>query len=428
MSKKINDLQGYHKNPRKITISEQDLLKEKLQKLGDLSGIVHELNTNEIISGNQRSAIFSLEHSEIEITEEYPEPTATGTVAIGYVWYRGEKFSYRAVRWDAKTAEEANIVANKVGGDWDMKMINELFNAEELLTWGFTEAELGIVQDVEPEPEEGEVDPVPPVVPISVKGDLYEMNEHRVLCGSSTEADAVGRLFGSKKSRLIVTDPPYNVDYVGKTKDALKIENDKMSNDGFYQFLLDFYTLAFSYAEPGAPAYIFHADTEGINFRKAFIDAGFKLSECLMWVKQSMVMGRQDYHWKHEPILYGWKEGAAHPWYTDRKQTTVLEFDRPSRNPDHPTMKPLDILEYLIGNSSQVGEIVADYFLGSGSTLMASEKTGRICYGTELGPNYTDVIVRRWLRYMKENDRPYLIKRNGKELTEAEVNAILDNK
>lgn len=224
------------------------------------------------------------------------------------------------------------------------------------------------------------------------------------MCGSATSEDDINLLLGEQKIDLFLTDPPYNVDYTGKTKDALKIENDKMDDIEFQAFLSDANRRADEHMKEGASFYIFHADSEGYNFRASVKEAGWSLRQCLIWVKQSMVMGRQDYQWQHEPILYGWKSGASHSWYSDRKQTTKLEFDRPSRSEAHPTMKPLNILAYLIGNSSKAGDLVFDSFLGSGSTLMACEQTSRVCYGTELDPKYCDVIRKRYHKFVTGSD------------------------
>ena len=208
--------------------------------------------------------------------------------------------------------------------------------------------------------------------------------------------------FGPRKTRrggvaqLLLTDPPYGVSYVGKTKDALTIENDTKDDDELLGFLSDAFRNVQSAMEEGAAFYVFHADSKGGVFRNALSDAGLTVRECLVWVKNSMVLGRQDYQWKHEPCLYGWKDGAAHHWYSDRKQTTVLEFDRPTANREHPTMKPVPLLAYLVANSTKAGDIVLDVFGGSGSTLMACEKLGRACWTMELDPHYCDVIIARW--------------------------------
>lgn len=193
-----------------------------------------------------------------------------------------------------------------------------------------------------------------------------------------------------------MTDPPYNVAYEGKTKDALKIENDSMGDEAFRQFLVDAFSMADTVLVPGGVFYIWHADSEGYNFRGACRDVGWKVRECLIWNKNAFVLGRQDYQWKHEPCLYGWKDGASHEWYSDRSQTTVIDCDRPQRNGEHPTMKPVELFRYLIENSSKKGDVVFDSFGGSGTTLVAAEQTGRVAYLMELDPVYVDVIVKRW--------------------------------
>ena len=238
--------------------------------------------------------------------------------------------------------------------------------------------------------------PEPPADPITKPGDLWILGEHRVLCGDSTKAEDVGRLMAGAKADLWLTDPPYNVDYTGKTKDALKVENDSMSDKNFREFLVGCFSQAFETMKPGASYYIWHSDSEGYNFRGAVHDCKQKVRQCLIWKKNTLVMGRQDYQWKHEPCLYGWKDGASHGWYTDRKQTTILEFDRPSRSLEHATMKPVALISYQIGNSTAPQGLAYDPFLGSGTTLIAAEQLGRKCYGMEISPAYCDVIVHRW--------------------------------
>jgi len=241
--------------------------------------------------------------------------------------------------------------------------------------------------------------PAQPAEPKTRRGDLYQLGPHRILCGDATVLSDLEKLMDGKKADMVLVDPPYNVDYVGKTKDALTIQNDRMDGASFYQFLYDAFSNLLLQTKSGGAIYVAHADTEGANFRRALVDSGWLLKQCLVWVKQTLVMGRQDYHWRHEPILYGWAPGEAHQWFSDRKQTTVLEFDKPNRNEEHPTMKPVPLFEYLIGNSSQKGELVLDTFLGSGTTLIACEKSGGICYGVEMDPRYVDVIVERWEKY-----------------------------
>ena len=238
----------------------------------------------------------------------------------------------------------------------------------------------------------------------SKEGDIWLLGRHRLMCGDSTEWTDVKQLMGKNKADAVVTDPPYNVNYQGKTKDALKIKNDSMSSSNFYQFLFDMYRNMYRAMKDGASYYIFHADTEGHNFRQAILDAQFKLAQCLVWVKQAFIMGRQDYHWRHEPILYGWKPTASHNWHSDRKQSTVIEFDRPNRNDIHPTMKPVGLVAYLIQNSSKVKDIVLDLFSGSGATIMACEQTERTCYAMELDPVYVDQDVKRFYNYQNSED------------------------
>ncbi len=238
--------------------------------------------------------------------------------------------------------------------------------------------------------------PEPPVEPVTRLGDVWVCGQHRVMCGSSLEMTAIERLCGDQRVDMLLTDPPYNVAYTGKTKDALTIQNDSMGDEAFRTFLRDAFVTADAVLKPGAVFYVWHADSEGYNFRGACKDANWKVRQCLIWQKSSMVMGRQDYHWQHEPCLYGWKDGAGHLWASDRKQTTLLKFDRPSRSEDHPTMKPVALFEYQLLNNTKGGDIVLDSFGGSGTTLIAAEKNGRIARIMELDPKYVDVIVKRW--------------------------------
>jgi site-specific DNA-methyltransferase (adenine-specific) len=299
------------------------------------------------------------------------------------------------------------IKDNTSGGEWDFEMLANEWDVEQLEEWGLDIP--AFETDEVLEAEEDDFDATPPEEPITVLGDLYEIGEHRLLCGDSTDTDVLDKLMNGEKYDLIVTDPPYNVAYEGKTKDALTIKNDKMKSSDFVQFLTDYFSTALINTKKGGGIYVFFADMELRSFVDAFLDGGFKLSQQLIWLKQTMVMGRKDYHCKHEPILYGWYEGEAHNWYSDRKQTTILEFDRPQRNGEHPTMKPIKLIEYLINNSSKQGDLLGDGFLGSGSTMVASHQLKRKCYGTELDPKYCDVIVRRMIKL----DPNISVKRNG---------------
>jgi site-specific DNA-methyltransferase (adenine-specific) len=264
---------------------------------------------------------------------------------------------------------------------------------------GFSEDELAaLLAEVTVEEGLTDEDAVPEAgpEPITKPGDVWVMGKHRLLCGDSTSTDDLTKLCDGQLVDMWLTDPPYNVAYEGKTKDALTIQNDSMGDDQFRQFLRDAYTAADTVMKPGAVFYIWHADSEGYNFRGAAQDAGWKVRQCLIWKKSSIVMGRQDYHWKHEPCLYGWKDGAGHLWASDRKQTTILEFDKPTRNGEHPTMKPVALFEYQLLNNTKGGDLVLDSFGGSGTTLIAAEKNGRVARLMELDPKYCDVIVKRW--------------------------------
>lgn len=238
--------------------------------------------------------------------------------------------------------------------------------------------------------------PEPPVEPVTRLGDVWVCGQHRVMCGSSLEMTAMERLCGDQRVDMLLTDPPYNVAYEGGTKEKLTIKNDSMGDEAFRTFLRDAFVTADAMLKPGAVFYIWHADLEGYNFRGACKDAGWQVRQCLVWKKSSLVLGRQDYQWRHEPCLYGWKDGASHLWAADRKQTTILEFDKPSRNGEHPTMKPVALFEYQLLNNTKGGDIVLDSFGGSGTTLIAAEKNGRIARIMELDPKYVDVIVKRW--------------------------------
>ena len=310
------------------------------------------------------------------------------------------------------------IADNKLAlnADWD----DEALKAEierlrdddfDIVLLGFDDDEMDEMfkdDEVEGLTDEDEV-PELPEKPKTIEGDIWLLGNHRLMCGDSTSAEAVEKLMDGQKADLWLTDPPYNVSYEGKTKDALTIQNDKMENDGFREFLKNSYLAASSSMKDGAVFYVWHADSEGYNFRGAAFDIGWQIRQCIIWVKQVMVMGRQDYHWKHEPCLYGWKDGAAHLWNTDRKQTTVLEFDRPFRNAEHPTMKPVELFEYQMLNNTKKNHLVLDSFGGSGTTMIAAEKNGRLSRIMELDPKYCDVIIKRWQDF------------TGKEATHAET-------
>lgn len=245
------------------------------------------------------------------------------------------------------------------------------------------------------------------------RGDVWQVGRHRLMCGDATSEEDVATLMDGKLANLIVTDPPYGVSFT--SSDGLSIQNDSIKGEEFYNFLLKAFQNMAAHLEKGGAAYVFHADTEGLNFRRAFMDAGFHLAGCCIWVKNSLVLGRSDYQWQHEPVLYGFMKNGKHPWYSDRSQTTIWNFNKPKRNKNHPTSKPLDLLAYPIGNSSQANGIVVDTFGGSGSTLMACEQTNRICHMMELDEKYASVILRRYVEDTNDAENVYVI-RDGEKI------------
>ena len=365
---KISELKPYEKNARTHPKKQIDLLVKNIEKFGFTVPVLIDKN-NEIIAGHGRVlAMKELGKDEVP-----------------------------CVKLENLSPEEVKalrLADNQLGlmSEWDMNLAIEELKGLSDAMFDLT----GFEKDLLIEPDEKD-DVIPEnVPPIAQLGDIWQLGKHRVMCGDSTKLDEVEKLMNGMKADMWLTDPPYNVDYTGKTKDALKIENDKKTDAQFRQFLIDAYTCADAVMKGGAVFYIWHADSEGYNFRGAAHDIGWQVRQCLIWNKQTMVMGRQDYHWKHEPCLYGWKEGT-HLWATDRKQTTVLSFDRPSKSEMHPTMKPVELFVYQITNNTKNEDIVLDTFLGSGSTLIACEKTDRVCYGMELDPKYASVIIQRYI-------------------------------
>lgn len=311
------------------------------------------------------------------------------------------------IRLDHLSDEERReyaLIHNKSAelSEWDLETLLGEVSSLELadfdIDWGLpeiNEEETDIIEDEPPEP---------PKEPKTKPGMLIKLGRHRLLCGDATNEEDVLRLMGGIKADLYLTDPPYNVAYEGKTKDALTIQNDRMEDEAFRLFLRDSFASAKEALKAGASFYIWHADSEGYNFRGACRDVDWQVRECLVWVKNTMVLGRQDYQWKHEPCLYGWNTGGSHAWYSDRKQTTVLNFDKPARSAEHPTMKPIALFDYLIKNSTKKGDIVLDTFGGSGTTIMACEQDGRTGYSTELDPRYCDVIVERYINLVESDE------------------------
>lgn len=362
-----------------------------IKKNGQIENlIVRELpkGTFEIVNGNHRYDAM------LELKQEDAVCYNLGKITLG----TAKRIAIETN--ETRFASNKNLLAERIA-----ELMKE-FTLEDLeSTMPYTAIEIQSfinVSEVNAEKGAGGGDPddLPEKVPPRANpGDLVEMGKHRLLCGDSTNLQHIERLMGGAKADMVWTDPPYNVAYEGKTKAALKIDNDSMGDAKFLQFLTDAFVGFQVVTKPGGAIYIAHADSEGFNFRAAMIKAQWLMKQCLIWKKQTLVMGRQDYHWIHEPILYGWKAGAAHKWCSDRKQTTILEFDRPQRNAEHPTMKPVELVEYMILNNSDPADIVLDGFGGSGTTIIACEKNGRRGYSLELDPTYCDVIVERWMKY-----------------------------
>lgn len=322
---------------------------------------------------------------------------------------------------DENKVKALNVALNKITGAWNEELLADLmvdlqdadFNLD--LT-GFEAPEIdqlfSKVHNKEVKEDDFDVDAELTKPTLSKQGDIWYLGKHQVICGDATKPETYLLLLGDKKANLVVTDPPYNVN-VEET--AGKIKNDDMSDADFYQFLFSMFVNMEQSMEDDASIYVFHADTEGLNFRKAFKDAGFYLSGCCVWKKNSLVLGRSPYQWQHEPVLYGWKQKGKHQWFSDRKQTTIWEYDRPKSSKEHPTMKPVQLMAYPIQNSSMRGTLILDPFLGSGSTLIAADQTGRVCYGIELDEKFVDVIVKRYMEATEKTDVQLI--REGRTLT-----------
>jgi len=322
--------------------------------------------------------------------------------------------------------KKAYIIAdNRMAQDagWDEEILRieiEALQAEafDIGLTGFEEQELADLfasaDDKEVEEDEFDLNDALEKAAFVQRGDIWQVGRHRMMCGDATSKEDVAVLMDGKRANMVVTDPPYGVSF--ESADGLSIQNDSIKGEEFYTFLLHAFQNMAEHLAKGGAAYVFHADTEGLNFRRAFIDAGFHLAGCCIWVKNSLVLGRSDYQWQHEPVLYGFMKNGKHSWYSDRSQTTIWNFDKPKRNKNHPTSKPLDLLAYPIQNSSQANGIVVDTFGGSGSTLMACEQINRICYMMELDEKYASVILRRYVEDTNDAEHVYVV-RNGKKLT-----------
>ena len=393
VKKKITDLIPADYNPRKdLKPGDPDYekLKRSMHEFGYVDPIIWNQQTGHVVGGHQRLKILQ---------DEGIQEAECVVVSL-----------------DDEKEKTLNIALNKISGDWDKDKLALLMTdlqASDLdvsLT-GFDENEisdlLGTADDTHD--DDFDVDSELNKPTFSKAGDLWHLVKHTLLCGDATKKESFHKLLSDNKVNLVLTDPPYNVDYQSK---AGKIKNDHQDNDKFYKFLLAAFQNINTAMANDASIYIFHADTEGLNFRRAFQDAGFYLSGCCIWKKQSLVLGRSPYQWQHEPVLYGWKHDGKHEWYTGRKESTIWEFDRPKQSKEHPTMKPIPLLAYPIMNSTMSNCTVLDPFGGSGSTLIACEQTNRICYMMELDPKYCDVIVNRYIKQV-DSDQDISVERDG---------------
>lgn len=385
--KNTADLLPADYNPRKDLKpgdAEYEKLKRSIEQFGYVEPVIWNKTTGRVVGGHQRlKVLMDMGMTEVDCV---------------------------VVEMDADKEKALNIALNKISGDWDKDklalLIADLQGADfDVSLTGFEPAEIDdlfkdtLKDGVKDDDYDVGAELEKPT--FSKAGDIWTLGHHRLICGDSTKAETYDPLMGNTKANLVITDPPYNVNYEGS---AGKIKNDNMADDAFYNFLLAAYTQMHSAMADDASIYVFHADTEGLNFRRAFADAGFYLSGCCIWKKQSLVQGRSPYQWQHEPCLYGWKKNGKHQWYTGRKETTIWEFDKPKKNGDHPTMKPIPLLAYPIMNSTMSNAVVLDPFGGSGSTLIACEQTDRICYTVELDEKFCDVIVKRYIEQVGGSD------------------------
>lgn len=396
IEKPINEVIPYEKNPR-INDNAVPAVMKSIEEFGFKVPIVIDKN-GIIVTG----------HTRLKAAKKLGMKTVPCIVADDLTPEQIKAFRLA----DNKVAEAA---------EWDMELLNE--ELDGIIDIDMSDFNFGDITDspssedvVEDDGENIEL----PSEPKTRLGDIWMIGRHKLMCGDATSEDVLKRLMGGDKADMYLTDPPYNVAYEGKTEDKLTIQNDSMEDSAFYQFLVDSFVAADSVMNEGAAFYVWHADSEGYNFRGACRAVEWELRECLIWNKNTMVLGRQDYQWKHEPCLYGWKGGAAHNWYSDRKQTTVIDMNKPNRNAEHPTMKPVQLFAYLMENSSKPGDIVLDSFCGSGTTLIACEQMSRAARVLELDPKYCDVIVERYINLVGNSDE-VSVERNGKIIKYADL-------
>lgn len=390
----IDRLVPYARNARTHSKEQILQLRSSLREFGFVNPVIVDKDLN-IIAGHGR-ILAAKEEGVTEVPCVFAEHL---TEAQKRAYILADNRLAMNAGWDEQMLSVE--IADLQAADFDVSLL------------GFDDAELnklmGTVDDVKD--DDFDVDSELQKPAVTKSGDIWLLGRHRLVCGDSTRQETYDLLMDGNLANLVVTDPPYNVNYEGT---AGKIKNDNMADEKFYKFLLDAFSLTEKVMAKDASIYVFHADTEGLNFRRAFADAGFYLSGTCIWKKQSLVLGRSPYQWQHEPVLFGWKKAGKHAWYSDRKQSTIWEFDKPRKNADHPTMKPVPLLAYPILNSSMTGCIVLDPFGGSGSTLIACEQTGRSCYMTELDEKFCDVVVRRYIEQAGNTENVYLIRGGNK--------------
>ncbi|MGN8712600.1 site-specific DNA-methyltransferase [Hornefia butyriciproducens] len=385
--KNVKDLLPADYNPRKDLKPgdpEYEKLKRSIEQFGYVEPVIWNENTGRVVGGHQRLKVLTdmgITEVDVVVVDMDTEKEKALNIALNKI--SGE--------WD--TEKLALVIADLQGTDFDVSLTG--FDPEELEDLFRDDVKGGVKED------DFDVEAELKKPTFSKAGDLWMLGEHRLFCGDSTKPETFDLLMNGKKANLVVTDPPYNVDYKGS---AGKIKNDSMAEDQFEQFLLAAYQQMEAAMADDASIYVFHSDSHGLAFRKAFEEAGFYLSGCCIWKKQSLVLGRSPYQWQHEPVLFGWKKKGKHQWYTGRKESTIWEFDKPKKNKDHPTMKPIALVSYPIMNSTMTGCLVLDPFGGSGSTLIACEQTGRVCYTVELDEKFCDVIVRRYIEQVGSAD------------------------
>lgn len=396
IEKPINEVIPYEKNPR-INDNAVPAVMKSIEEFGFKVPIVIDKNGT-IVTG----------HTRLKAAKKLGMKTVPCIVADDLTPEQIKAFRLA----DNKVAEAA---------EWDMELLNEeLDGIVDIDMSDFNFSDITDSPSSEDVVEDDDENIELPSEPKTRLGDIWVIGRHKLMCGDATSEDVLKRLMGGDKADMYLTDPPYNVAYKGKTEDKLTIQNDSMEDSAFYQFLVDSFVAADSVMNEGAAFYVWHADLEGYNFRGACRAVEWELRECLIWNKNTMVLGRQDYQWKHEPCLYGWKGGAAHNWYSDRKQTTVIDMNKPNRNAEHPTMKPVQLFAYLMENSSKPGDIVLDSFCGSGTTLIACEQMSRAARVLELDPKYCDVIVERYINLVGNSDE-VSVERNGKIIKYADL-------